>query len=367
MPRRWNMPSRHISAGHRDDLREPTFLEELRSLLVQHPEAGLACCAARDIDWHGNRCNVHRDTSVTAYMNQDPASARFRQYLPQSPCTPIYGLFRRGTAQSLLRFLRSFERRDQGGLFRSDALFLAAFVARFRAVYTEQPLFLFRCGGSGQRLDNHSGLRDFLLDYLQFGRRLIEIAGKIHGSHVERLRLRLFTLRYLVGYLFHSHTRGIVWHHVLQQFGFLKRWRAMYDVYHHPAFTRLKQLARQVKEDHRVVLLGAGKHTQRHLPTIRCALEKRHRIVGIVDDHPGSTASMQGVPVHPVDRLASLDPSVILVSSDTYEGILLKRAREIAPPGVEVWTIYEFQEEVCDVEVTGLMVGEEVSVPSTAV
>ncbi len=330
-----------------DDLREPSFLQQLRDLLMQHPEADLACCAVRDLDWHGNPHRLHHDTDVMADMNHPAPVERFKLYLQHSPCTPIYGLFRREAAQSLLGLLDKFDRKDQRGTFRSDALFLAGIVSRFRAVYTSQPLFFFRCGGSGQRLDNHRGLLDLMRDYLRFSRILFKIATDIPApphTHTtpspNRAKLILFTLSYLCRYFLQQPTRRILCHHITTRFRCLKHWRAVYDVSKLPAFNRLKQHARQETKNHRVALFGAGKHTQRHYHTIIRALGKHHQVVGIIDDHPEGHPAIHGLPILHTDQLTNLNPSVILVSSDTYEQLLLKRARQIAPPDVKVWSIY---------------------------
>ncbi|MFO0972698.1 MAG: hypothetical protein U1A27_04555, partial [Phycisphaerae bacterium] len=50
-----------------------------------------------------------------------------------------------------------------------------------------------------------------------------------------------------------------------------------------------------------------------------------------------------------------LRPDVVLVSSDAYEAALWRRARELLPASVAVWTLYGDPPAECDAAGGGLM------------
>ncbi|HEY2588333.1 MAG TPA: glycosyltransferase family 4 protein [Tepidisphaeraceae bacterium] len=103
-----------------------------------------------------------------------------------------------------------------------------------------------------------------------------------------------------------------------------------------------------------VLLYGAGKHTARLLSERHVWESRRHRVVGIIDDHPRFGASPQylDLPVQSVRsaharlRCGGALPPVVL-STDTYEDQFWAQCAPLREAGVPVFRLYSTREQAC--------------------
>jgi hypothetical protein len=265
---------------------------------------------------------------------------RLMMYLKHGPGTPLYGVFRTAVLHEALGALR--ETASVGppplGL---DMVFLAAFVKNNGLAVSHEPLLLFRRGGLSHRVDMHESLPSYLRQIWRLARNLDRAMAGPDQTPVQRLRLRWACWLFLMRYLLSPPMRRMTWHYLSQSTPILgwvhMRWLALSN----PAFAKLRRRARRLPQNSRVVLFGAGKHTRRCLHAIRRAMGKRTRLVAICDDAADRCAPIAALPVIAPQDLGRLRPDLLIVSSDTYESALYRRAVSIAPCGVRVWCIYD--------------------------
>jgi len=96
-----------------------------------------------------------------------------------------------------------------------------------------------------------------------------------------------------------------------------------------------------------VVLYGAGKHTARLLSERYQWESRRHRVVGIIDDHPrfAQTPVYLDLPVQSMGAAAArvlagqaLPP--VVLSTDTYEDQFWAQSAPLREAGVPVFRLY---------------------------
>ncbi len=329
-----------------DDLREPTFLERMLELFRIHPDTALACCAVRDIDPDGTPRTIRPETALLRTMtSQTDAAQRLVMYLQEAPGTPFYGLFRTHALKAHLHELQQTDDDADRPLLGMDMIFLAGFLRAHGLVVSSEPLIHFRRGGLSHRIDLYHSLRDFLYSAWRFHRMLADATRLSNASIASRWRVRWARWHYVARYFLSQPMRRMLWHYLSQAMPILAQLHAWWAHQHDPAFVRLRQRAKQLPAGSRIVLFGAGKHTQRCLPIIRRALGQNVHIVGIVDDHKKPTASIGGFPIfHPSD-LQQLQADVLLISSDTYESALAQRAAACRPDGASIWCIHDLSLE----------------------
>ena len=115
-------------------------------------------------------------------------------------------------------------------------------------------------------------------------------------------------------------------------------------------------LERRHRQPARVLLYGAGKHTARLLAERHVWESRRHRVVGIIDDHPRFEASPQylDLPVqsvrsaHARARAGTTLPPVVL-STDTYEDQFWAQCAPLRAAGVPVFRLYSTREVPCSI------------------
>jgi len=327
-------------AAH-DDLREPAFLQALIRLLQEHPEAGLACCAVRNIDPDGARRTVRPETDSLRTTDGMTSVARLLMYLKQAPGTPFYGLFRTSALHESLWVLREAAGAGGAPMLGLDMAFLADVVRRHQVAIANEPLLLFRRGGYSHRLDVYGSLGGLLAQMRRFAGSLRSATTQADQTAWERLRLRAARYGYLVRFFMSQPMRRMTLHYVRAAMPVLRWLSAHWSARRHPAFARLRCRARQLPRGSRVVLFGAGKHTRRCFDAIRIALGRQASIVAIVDDAADRCAVIGGIqPIHAL-LLRSVRADVVLISSDAYEETLCRRAKSNAPITAPIWCIYD--------------------------
>lgn len=116
----------------------------------------------------------------------------------------------------------------------------------------------------------------------------------------------------------------------------------------------MDQLERRQGAPVAVLLYGAGKHTARLLTERHIWEERRHRVVGIIDDHPRFEVSPRylDLPVESVRgaharlRSGGALPPVVL-STDTYEDQFWAQCAPLRAAGVPVFRLYSKREIPC--------------------
>lgn len=105
------------------------------------------------------------------------------------------------------------------------------------------------------------------------------------------------------------------------------------------ALQRLREhLARQAPgRSWRIALYGAGRHTRRHLSTIRTGLAGVAEVIAVLDDAP-AVERIENVPVLATHCWRELRLDAVLPSSDTYEQAMAERLRETT--GAPVLRLY---------------------------
>jgi glycosyltransferase involved in cell wall biosynthesis len=328
-------------AAH-DDVREPRFLEELVALLDAHPSAGLACCAVRNMLPDGSDAGVRTETASLRTTVGLSTATRLTMYLRDGAGTPFYGLFRTASMRRSLDVLRRDGVLDGVPLLALDMMFLADIVRQGDLAVTHEPLLRFRFGGWSHRLDVYGTLKRYALHILGLMRGLRRATSTPELGVVDRARVRLARGRFLTHYFLSPPMRRMSWHYLSNAFPILRKLEGWWATRWSPAFNALARRGRALPDGSTVALFGAGKHTKRRLATIRRALG-RVPVVAIADDAAagGAVAPIDGIPVIAPRELDSMRPTVLLVSSDTFELSMARRAHACAPMGTAVWTLYD--------------------------
>jgi glycosyltransferase involved in cell wall biosynthesis len=329
-------------AAH-DDVRDPKFLERLVGLLDDNPKADLACCAVRNMDPDGTPRDLRLETTTLRSSTEMTSAQRLLMYLQEGPGTPMYGVFRTRALQQSLDVLREVVARQNESktpLLGVDMVFLASFLGTHGLALTHEPLLLFRRGGLSHRVDLYASAGELLAQVLRFHRTLARAVHEPHHGFLDSIRLRMARWRYLARYLASAPMRRMFWHYLGSSR--LLRWvHARWLVAMHPAFRRLKSRNRTLPRGSRVILFGGGKHTRRCHDAISAALAARSSIVAICDDAPAQCRLPGRIRIISPGELDSLDPDLIVVSSDAYEAKLFRRARQCAGDQTPVWCIYD--------------------------
>lgn len=327
-------------AAH-DDLRDPKFLETLAALLDAEPSAALACCCARNMDPDGAPKDLRRETLSLRTTRGMTAARRTRMYLREAPGTIFYGLFRTSMLKPALEMLRRETERDGNPLLGLDMVFLAHVVREHDLAVTHEPLLLFRRGGLSHRIDVYRSLRGYLRHTRRFAASLRRATCLPGASPIDRLSVLTARWWYLARYFLGRPMRLVTWHYLSGAIpGVMAAaswWASMTD----PVMRNLRRRLRALPKGGRVAIFGAGKHTRRRLEAMKLAAGRGASFVGVIDDLAASASPIDGLPIVPPEMAGTLRPDVILVSSDTFEAGMIERARQIAPPGIAVWCIYD--------------------------
>lgn len=330
-------------AAH-DDLREPAFLATLIDLLDRHRHAGLACCAARNIDPDGTRRDVRPETMAlrTSEPGDEPAQ-RLQNYLRDAAGTPFYGVFRTAALRTVLPGLRrcAGDSPDAPPMLGLDIVFLAAFIREHALAVTHEPLLLFRRGGISHRIERYGSLSAYLREMHRFARELRSATRCGRAPRRDQSRLAAARRRYLLRLWLGTELRAMTMHYLVHSLPVLKALRDHARLHASTPFMRLKQRARSLPRGTRIVIFGAGKHTSRCIGSIMLAFGKHRPIIAVCDDRPPREASIAGVRVLPASELHRLRPDVVLVSSDAYEAALHNRACAETAGRARVWTMYD--------------------------
>ncbi len=337
-----------------DDLREPGFLASLVELLDRHPTASIACCAVRDMHPDGRDAGVRPETASLRTSVGMSRTERVAMYLREAPGTPFYGLFRRAMLVPSLEVLRRDALLDGVPVLGLDMVFLADVVRRNDLAITDEALLRFRFGGWSHRLDVYGSLRAYIA-HVRFLAAALRRATRAPGATIlERATLRVARSRFLLRYLASPPMRRMTWHYLSQASPWLLRAHARWASRQRRELRELAQRARMLPRGATIALFGAGKHTRRCLESIRRALGPT-TVVAIADDAAAQQRMepIGGIPVVAPTDLERIRPSAILVSSDTFEAGLLRRALAVAPEGCGVWALYDRSlEESCRAEVS---------------
>jgi len=320
-------------AAH-DDLRDRMFLHSLVNLLATNPRAGLAACGCVELDPDGSQRRICQATLSLQHAVCSSRLERLVAYLRQSPCSPIYGLFR---TDHLKRHLTLLRRAPQ---FGGDLAFLAGFLAQHELAFTHSPLLMLRGGGASHNPDQFRNLAHLFRELRNLHCGLKRSIGRLE-SPVDRALLLLARWRLLLRYLLCRPVRMIMAHHIRRQVPMLGRLRD--QVYSRiGVFGRLRHRAEKLPRGTRVIVFGAGKHTRRTINVLRISLGRNASLVAICDDkahqiRPFTTCELI---ISPND-LSSHMPDLIIVSSDTYERQLVQRALTVGGTAVPVWCLYD--------------------------
>lgn len=336
-------------AAH-DDLRDPQFLSVLTNLLESHPDAGLAASGCIEIDPDGTpRCCCSATQSLASVQSSD-ACRRIVAYLRHSPCSAIYGLFRTEWLQRHLNVLRT------GPRFGADLVFLASFIARHTIAFTPQPLLILRGGGSSHRADQFHGALDLLRELWRFHCSLKAAIEPPPGWR-DRLRITIARHRLFLRYLTWKPVRAMFRHYLFRAMPWLARpmhfMRSRRGIY-----SRLRRRLRRMPVRPRVVLFGAGKHTQREFGALQRAINAHGQLVAVCDDNVAQLQAIcKDMPLMHPSSLERLRPDLIIVSSDTYEAALFRRASALSSGGARVWCLYDLSLETPSTACDGISSG----------
>jgi hypothetical protein len=87
-----------------------------------------------------------------------------------------------------------------------------------------------------------------------------------------------------------------------------------------------------------VVIFGAGEHTGHLFKWTNLA---EAPLLGIVDNNDRIHGKVfWGLEVHPVGRLRTLRPDVVLISSAIFQAEFVAQARAVMDPGVEIQLLH---------------------------
>lgn len=337
-------------AAH-DDLRDPEFLRSMIRLLEQHADAGLACCEVRNIDPDGTLRDVRPETADLRTTTGMSAALRLRMYLRAAPGTPFYGLFRTSAIRDSIDLLRTLD--EAGGPQRPailgiDMIFLADFIRCHGIAHAREPLLLFRRGGVSHDFGRYGSLREYRRQVAQMNRLMKQAVRIPEASLIERLQVdharRIFMTRWLISRDTRRMTRHYLGRSLPLAATLTRPWRVGFD----PALRRLRRRLSTEPDGCRIVLFGAGKHTRRRLNDLHRAVRGCGVIVAACDDHTSKREPIAGLPIVSPQELVTLDPDLIVVSSDTYEESMYARARAIAPRTAAVWCLYDRSLEISE-------------------
>ncbi len=333
-------------AAH-DDVREPTFLKTLLELFKICPEAAFTCCAARNLNPDGTRAETRPETASLHKCLPQTQINRTKVYLREAPGTIFYGVFRLAPLQSKLEVLRRLDALSPTGpvLLGADMIFLAEFLRDFPFAISSEPLLLFRRGGCSHNLNAYGSLRTFGRHVFTFARELRRATVMPNAPLLGRVVLLIARTRFLINYLTSISMRRMLFHYLLKALPVLSCLTAIARVQCNTSFRRLRRRASELPSSTRTVIFGAGKHTDRCFLSIARALQPNATIVAVCDDSPRNSALTLPVRVEHVDILKSLNPALIVISSDTYERQLMLRAKQVAPANSSIWCIYDTQLE----------------------
>ena len=332
-------------AAH-DDLREPAFLETLIALLDANPDAALACCGTRIIDPDGTYRETQPELHTLRTTTGMTGAERLRMYLHRAPATPIYGVFRTAALADALNVFRDAAARQGPLLLWLDIVFLSKFISGHGMAVTHEPMFLFRRGGVSHRVDLYRSIGELICALRLFSRMLRSAIYDPRRTWREATGIRLAGFGYLCRCFLSATIRRMAWHH-LGRTAVLSRLHARWMAQCMAPFRRLRQRVRTLPRGSRIVVFGAGKHTRRCIDVMRIAIGRHAEIVGVCDDAAPRCAPIGETPIIAPGQLAHVQPDVLLVSTDTYEAAMTRRAAEIAPRGTAVWCIYDPALEHC--------------------
>lgn len=322
-------------AAH-DDLRAADFLALLVAALDAHPNAGLAACQAEELDVLGlpMRLLVERGPRTTVGLAR---AERLLQVVRHSPPALMYGLFRTEVLRPHARILTS--RRDA---MHTDLLLLHALLADHDLAFVERPLLRIRMGGDSHRTDRYRTLTELVCSHVDFAWRSLRCISTRGLTLGERARVRRAQLRHVGDVLRVSNFWSQCAFKLTRQQVWLTPMVARIRVWNSPPLRRLAARMRQLPAGTRVALFGAGKHTVWLLEALRVAIEPHARLVGVIDDRPGvaELPGLRPVPVIGSGEWESLQPELIVASSQAYEEMLADRARRVTAGAVPVWMIY---------------------------
>jgi len=325
-------------AAH-DDVREPGFLAALVDLLDRHPSAGLACCAVRNMLPDGTDAGLRPETSSLETTVGRSAAERVAVYLRDGPGTPFYGLYRTALLRESLPLLQHDCLLEGVPLLGLDVVFLADVVRRHDLAIVHEPLLRFRHGGWSHRMEVYGTPSKYARHVRGFVRGLHRASMDASFSTAERVRMRWALARYVWRCMTSPAMRRVSWHYLGLAVPVLRRVEGRWATLTEAPLVALRRRARALPRGAGVVLFGAGRHTRRRLDAIRAALGPA-RLVAIADD-AGPMPSIDGVEIIPPSAIAAIRPAVVLVSSDTYEAAMYRRAEDVAPIDAQVWTIYD--------------------------
>lgn len=325
-----------------DDLRERRFLERLVALLDANPDASLACCAVRNIDPDGTPRDIRAETALLRTSTGMTASQRLHTYLKEMPGTPFYGLFHTADLKCSLDILREIDSHAGGGppLLGLDMVFLARFVRDFGIAYESEPLLAFRRGGISHNIGRFGTLGQYLRHLRRFNA-VMRRATAIREPLISRMCLSLARRAAMLHWLCSREMRRMTTHYVLAALPGMRAVQSRAAVVLDPALRRLRDRLALQPMGCRVILFGAGKHTRRRLPELRATIGDHAVLIAACDHLADQCEPIPGLAIEPVARLSALQPDIVLVSSDTYESAMYRRAIAVAPRDAVVWRLYD--------------------------
>ena len=297
----------------------------------------------QNIDPDGTRRDIRPETRSLRTTDGMTSVHRLVMYLKHAPGTPFYGLFRTATLQESLWVLRDAKAVAGPPMLGLDMAFLANVLARHGLAITHEPLLLFRRGGYSHRLEVYGSLRGLLAQIRRFARSLRSATSVPNQKMLERLRLAAARCSYLLRFLLSPPMRRMMLHYLSAALPKLRWMTAHWSAKNHPAFARLRRRARALPRDSRIVLFGAGRHTYKGcFDMIRIA--GTGLIITAFAMMRGRCPPIGAHTPHPA-HIQSLNPDVVLVSSDAYEAALCQRAMSVVPRDSAIWCIYDLELE----------------------
>jgi hypothetical protein len=220
-------------------------------------------------------------------------------------------------------------------------IFLARFVREHGVAYVHEPLVLFRRGGVSHDLGRYGSLHDYARQVRTFATQFRQATAISHGPRGETIRLHLARFRSVARWLVSRDMRRMHSYYVAQAIPSLRRIRGCLRFHTDRSMRRLRRRVRRMPAGCRIILFGAGKHTQRRIDELRRSVQRHARIIAVCDDRPLDCPPIAGFSIIAPSQLRELGPDVMLVSSDTYEAALFRRAVSVAPANCEVWCLYD--------------------------
>jgi len=301
----------------------------------------MACCAARDMDPDGALGPVRPETAAIISTHGLSPAERLRVFLPLTPCTPVYGVYRTGAIHSVLQALEANARPGMGAILAGDIVFLSAFLREHHMVATPEPLLHFRRGGFSHDVSRFPNLAVFRAEYAAFARRLREETSRACVNAHDHRMLALHRWWLHARILSIAPVRGLIGELMARRWPRLRTITTGLSIRFHPQFRRLVLRLRSLPPGSRIALFGAGRHTQRHMARFHAACRRaRTSLACIADDRAASVTADISVPIVHPDSLHDHNIAVLIVSSDTYEQAMYHRACEIAPAGCQTWCLY---------------------------